>query len=94
MKGYESEYLTQLEKNFFQAYEVAKKARSKGFDPLPTPEPIPTVDLAERVEKSVGPPGIASRIRELNALMPREEMAFKIAEEITLGRFGNKGVAA
>lgn len=94
MKGYETEYLTQLKEKFLQAYEVARRARSKGFDPLPTPEPIPTVDLAERVEKSVGPPGVASRIRELTSSMSREEAAFKIAEEITLGKFGDKGVAA
>lgn len=73
---------------------LAKQARSKGFDPSPHPESAVTSDVAERVEKSVGPDGVASRIRELTRTMPREEVAFKIAEEIVLGKFGIGGEEA
>jgi DNA polymerase II large subunit len=53
--------------------------------------------LAERVEKAVGPVGIAERIRELSTLLKsresvslyRELTALKIAEEIALGGQGN-----
>lgn len=46
-----------------------------------------TRDVAERVEKAVGPRGVAERIRELATLISREEVAVKVAEEIVLGRF-------
>ncbi|MEM3061199.1 MAG: DNA polymerase II large subunit, partial [Candidatus Bathyarchaeia archaeon] len=59
----------------------------KGIDPTLEPEPILTADIAERVEKSVGPPNIAERIRELEKTMSREESAFKIAEEIAHGKY-------
>ena len=45
--------------------------------------------MAERVEKAVGPIGVAVRIRELNKIISREETALKVAEEIVLGRFGS-----
>jgi len=44
--------------------------------------------LAERVEKAVGPVGIAERIRELVKVISREETALKVSEEIVLGQFG------
>jgi DNA polymerase II large subunit len=42
----------------------------------------------------VGPPGIASSIRELSSMIPREEVAIKIAEEIALARFASEGESA
>lgn len=77
-------YLGLLKSEFDQLYEIATVARSKGFDPALQPETLVTADLAERVEKSVGPGKIAERIRDLSKLMPREELAFKVAEEIVL----------
>ena len=59
------------------------------MDPTLEPEPQITQDIAERVEKLIGPPGIGERIRELEG-MDRREMAFKVAEEIVLGRFGRR----
>jgi len=75
-------------------YSLAEQARFKGIDPSPKPESAITSDVAERVEKSVGPQGVAARIRELTQTMPREEVAFKIAEEIVLGKFGIGGEEA
>src|SRR5207244_125513 len=48
-----------------------------------------TYDLAERVEKAVGPVGIAERIRELVKIISREETALKVSEEIVLGSYGS-----
>ncbi|MEM3606525.1 MAG: DNA polymerase II large subunit, partial [Candidatus Bathyarchaeia archaeon] len=87
-------YLNFLKQNFFHAYKIAEKARSKGLDPSLTPEPLITMDIAERVEKAVGPKGIASRIRELTKLMPREDVAFKITEEIISGKYNVYGIVA
>jgi DNA polymerase II large subunit len=73
-----------------QAFEIAEQARAKRLDPLDRPEPKIASDLAERVEELVGPKGVAQRIRELGEQMgSREEVAFKIVEEIVFGRFGH-----
>ncbi|MEM2962195.1 MAG: DNA polymerase II large subunit [Candidatus Bathyarchaeia archaeon] len=88
------DYFQRLEDMFSKAYSIASEARSKGLDPEAEPEPRVTMDLAERVEKSVGPKGVAARIRSLSNLMPREEVAFKIAEEIVEGAFQGEGLSA
>src|SRR5256886_7200550 len=61
------------EKN--RQYSLATLARSKGLDPSAKVESQTTYDLAERVEKAVGPVGIAERIRELVKIISREETA-------------------
>ena len=88
-------YTEKLEERFKEGFWIAQKARSLGYDPSAEPESIVAVDLAERVEKSVGPVGIAARIRELTKSMPREEVAFKIAEEIaeTFSKIGEESAA-
>jgi len=91
-KGYE-EYFSELQSKLERLYAVAGEARRKGLDPTLEPEPEITRDIAERVEKLIGPPGISERMRELEG-MDRREMAFKIAEEIAYGRFGNDGKEA
>lgn len=87
-------YFQNLKEEFDKIYELASQARAKGFDPSPQPEPLVTYDVAERVEKAVGPSGVASRIRELSLLMPRELVALKVAEEISLGSYGIDGERA
>jgi len=89
-----SSYVTEIERKFAEIYSIAEQARSKGIDPSLKPESAVTRDVAERVEKSVGPEGVAQRIRELTETMPREEVAFKIAEEVVLGKFGLDGEEA
>lgn len=83
-----------LHVQFGKLHEIARLARSKGLDPSLEPECNVARDVAERVEKSVGPPGIAKRIRELSSMIPREEVAIKIAEEIALARFASEGESA
>ena len=81
-------YFQRLKEQLDRIYDIARQARAKGFDPSPEPESLLTHDVAERVEKAVGPVGVASRIRELSDVMQRELVALKIAEEIALGKYG------
>jgi DNA polymerase II large subunit len=87
-------YFQSLRQEFDKVYEVAAKARAKGLDPSLEPESLVTYDVAERVEKAVGPSGVANRIRELSLLMPRELVALKIAEEVSLQSYGTDGEKA
>lgn len=85
-----SAYAEQIKRKVEEAYEIAKKARAMGYDPELFPEIPPAGDLSERVEQLVGPPGVAKVIQELESeIKDREELAFKIAEMIVDGRFGN-----
>jgi DNA polymerase II large subunit len=85
------EYTSTLEKNLHNIYNVSEKARERGLDPMSRPEIKVAKDLAELVEGLVGPSGVAQSIRDLSKKMPREELAFKIAEEIVYGKFGHLG---
>ncbi len=87
-------YFQLLKEQFDQIYDLARQARSKGLDPALEPESLVTHDVAERVEKAVGPAGVAARIRELSLLMQRELVALKMAEEIALGKYGTDGESA
>jgi DNA polymerase II large subunit len=82
------QYTDSLEKQLESIYTVGREARKKGLDPRLVPEPEIAKDLAELVEGLVGPPGVASGIRELAEKMSREELTFKITEQIITGKFG------
>lgn len=82
-------YVSALEEGLESLYEVAKRARKLGLDPVPHPEPEVARDLAGLVEGFIGPSGVGERIRELSKRLSREEAAFKIAEEIVHGKFGH-----
>src|SRR5208337_1996991 len=69
-------------------YAISDSARSEGLDPSLKTECIIAQDIADLVEGLVGPDGVAVSIRELSSKMQREEIAFKVAEEIVLGKFG------
>ncbi|MEM1563421.1 MAG: DNA polymerase II large subunit [Candidatus Bathyarchaeia archaeon] len=87
-KSYEK-YVEALERQLRHLYNIAIKAREKGFDPELKPECTVAKDMADLVEGLVGPKGVAERIRELSSKLSREELAFKIAEEIVYGKFGH-----
>ncbi|MEM2522902.1 MAG: DNA polymerase II large subunit [Candidatus Bathyarchaeia archaeon] len=89
MSGAYAEYVKRLERQLEQLYDISKKAREKGLDPSLKPECELARDMADLVEGLVGPKGVAQRIRELSAQLPREELAFKIAEEVVYGKFGH-----
>lgn len=81
-------YFEVLEAKFKEIYQRAIDARRMGFDPKTEPEITPAKDVAARVEGLIGPKGVAERIRSLSADMSREQVAFKIAEEIATGKIG------
>ena len=81
-------YTASLEKALKSIYDIAEKARKKGLDPTLVPEPEVAKDLAELVEGLVGPRGVAESIRDLAERMSREELTFKITEQIINGKFG------
>ncbi|MGQ9506475.1 MAG: DNA polymerase II large subunit [Candidatus Bathycorpusculaceae bacterium] len=83
------QYVETLENQLMQLYALSQKAREEGLDPALKPECLIANDLADLVEGLVGPKGVAESIRELSTKLSREELAFKIAEEIVYGKFGH-----
>jgi DNA polymerase II large subunit len=82
-------YTESLEGQLEQLYAISEKSRKKGLDPSLKTECKIAKDLADLVEGLVGPKGVAASIRELSTRLPREELAFKITEEIVYGKFGH-----
>lgn len=84
-----AEYFELLESGLQKAMAIAQEARSQGKDPTTEVEIPLAVDLAERVEKLIGVPGIAARIREMEAEgLSREEAALAIGVDFAEGRLG------
>ena len=82
-------YVENLEEELKKLYGISDAARERGFDPALKTECKVAKDLADLVEGLVGPKGVAESIRSLSSKLPREELAFKIAEEIIYGKFGH-----
>lgn len=76
------DYFSFLDEKLEKALDVAKKARSMGYDPHERVEIDIAKDLADRVESLIKIDGIADAIRSLEKDMTREEVAFKIAKEL------------
>jgi DNA polymerase II large subunit len=87
-KGYQN-YVEMMENELKLLYAISDSARSKGLDPALKTECIIAQDIADLVEGLVGPKDVALSIRDLSTKMQREEIAFKVAEEIALGKFGS-----
>jgi len=83
------QYVESLENRLRTLYDISEKSHERGLDPTLHTECTAAKDLAALVEGLVGPKGIAESIRELNSKLPREELAFKITEEIVYGKFGH-----
>ncbi len=76
-------YFSDLQKDIEHCYTIAKQARTKGLDPSTDIEIPQARDLAARVEKLVGPPDIAPKIRTATKkYKDRERVALEIAQEI------------
>jgi DNA polymerase II large subunit len=84
-------YFESLDNEIKRTYQIAEMARALGLDPYDKPEIARAHDLPARVESLVGPQSVGQRIRDLSTKLTREEVAFKIAEEIVYGRFGKLG---
>ncbi|HMK95356.1 MAG TPA: DNA polymerase II large subunit [Candidatus Limnocylindrales bacterium] len=87
-KSYQ-DYVDLMENELKHLYAISDSARSEGLDPALKTECIIAQDIADLVEGLVGPKQVALSIRELSTKMQREEIAFKVAEEIVLGKFGS-----
>jgi DNA polymerase II large subunit len=83
------QYVESLEHRLERLYEISNEARRRGLDPSLKTECIVAKDLADLVEGLVGPKGVAQSIRDLSSKLPREELAFKVTEEIIHGKFGH-----
>ncbi|MGQ0534612.1 MAG: DNA polymerase II large subunit [Methanobacteriota archaeon] len=85
-------YFAALEAEMKRAYAVAEACRKKGLDPQTVVEIPPAQDLAARVEKLVGPEGVAERIRVLaKGGMGREEVSLLVAKEVARSTFETNG---
>ena len=81
------EYFVSVQNDIDNCYNVANKARKKGFDPELKVEIPQALDLASRVEQLVGPKDIASKIRSLTKkIVNRELVSLEIAKEIGNGK--------
>ena len=83
------QYVEDLERSVECLYAISEEAHQKGIDPSLHTECTVAKDLADLVEGLVGPKGVAESIRELSPKLPREELAFKVTEEIVYGKFGH-----
>lgn len=83
------EYITSLQNQVDYCYSVAEEARSKGYDPELYVESPQAKDLAGRVEKLIGPEGIAEIIRNLkkNGLND-DEIVFQVVTDILDKKIG------
>jgi DNA polymerase II large subunit len=58
------EYYRKLAEKTMRQFEIASRAKQRGFDVSMSVETVPVADLADRTETIIGPPGIAKRFRE------------------------------
>jgi len=83
------EYFNVIQKKVNQCYSVAEKARQKGLDPELFVESPQAKDLAGRVEKLVGPDGVAQVIRELKKqVLTEDEIVFRVVSDILDKKIG------
>jgi DNA polymerase II large subunit len=82
------DYVDSLSNGLSRLYAISEAAHQKGLDPSLKTESIVAQDIADLVEGLVGPKGVAASIRDLSTKIGREEIAFKVAEQIVSGEFG------
>ena len=84
------EYFTSIQNQVDYCYSIAEEARSKGYDPEKYVESPQAKDLAGRVEKLVGPEGIAESIRDFKKKgLNDDEIVFKVVTDILDKKIGN-----
>ncbi|MFX1376874.1 MAG: DNA-directed DNA polymerase II large subunit [Promethearchaeota archaeon] len=84
------EYFALIQSQVDHCYSIAEEARSKGLDPEEYVECPQAKDLAGRVEKLVGPEGIAEVIRKLKTNgLKDDEIVFKVVTDILDKRIGS-----
>ncbi|MFX1328057.1 MAG: DNA polymerase II large subunit [Promethearchaeota archaeon] len=84
------QYFIQIQKQVDRCYKLAEEARKKGIDPELYVESPQAKDLAGRVEKLVGPKGVAERIRNLKLKgLSEDELVFRVVSDILDKKMGN-----
>jgi len=84
-------YYSALGKKVKIQFDLASKARALGKDVTLEVESPPTLDLADRTENIIGPPGVAKRYRELYIEFKRNrtKAIFQLFKEIIEGDLGD-----
>jgi DNA polymerase II large subunit len=84
------EYFASIQRKVNHCYDIAEQARQKGLDPALSVESPQAKDLAGRVEKLIGPDGVAEVIRDLKKQGKSEnEITFHVVQEILDKKIGN-----
>ncbi|MFX1256427.1 MAG: DNA polymerase II large subunit [Promethearchaeota archaeon] len=84
------EYFALIQRKVNKCYDLAEKARQKGLDPELFVESPQAKDLAGRVEKLVGPEGVANAIRELKKQGKNEdEITFQVVSDVLEKKIGD-----
>lgn len=83
-------YFEGIQNQVNQCYDIAERARQKGLDPELEVESPQARDLAGRVEKLVGPEGVAEIIREAKKQGKSDDaIAFQVVSDILDRKIGN-----
>ncbi|MCF2139128.1 MAG: DNA polymerase II large subunit [Candidatus Lokiarchaeota archaeon] len=83
-------YFDQIERDVEKIYQVAQEARKIGVDPVPKVESPRARDMAGRVEKLVGPPGIADLLRQWKEEgADQDELCFRSMDWLIDGKLGD-----
>ncbi|MFO8019408.1 MAG: DNA-directed DNA polymerase II large subunit [Promethearchaeia archaeon] len=86
------DYFNKIQQEVDKCYELAGIARGKGYDPDLEVESPQAKDLAGRVEKLVGPEGVAKVIRELKSQgKSDDEIVFQVVSDILDKKIGDIG---
>jgi len=82
-------YFSQIQNDVDKCYKIADNARQKGLDPELFVESPQAKDLAGRVEKLVGPEGVAEVIRDLKRQgKTDDEIVFQVVSDILDQKIG------
>ena len=84
------DYFTEIQEEVNRCYNIAEQARLKGLDPELFVESPQARDLAGRVEKLVGPEGVAEVISNLKKKgKSDDEIVFQVVSDILEKKIGN-----
>ncbi len=75
------EYRETLDRDVREIYEIASRARKKGFDVTKIVEIPLASDMADRIEELIQIKGIADDIRKISRVKSREEVSIEIARK-------------
>ncbi len=84
------QYIDLIQRSVNKCYDIAERARQKGKDPELFVECPQAKDLAGRVEKLVGPKGVAKLIRKLKEEgYSEDQIVFEVVSQILDKKIGN-----